>query len=88
MCLATFLCTTHLHLARGSKDLRDGCDCYKVQLEHILPVCNEGRDANLEGGVDAGGCVGGPATHDILDKAHTTTDYIQSHEGTLHEAVP
>ena len=59
-------CNTCLHLARGSKDLRDGCDCHKVQLQDVLPVCNEGRDANLEGWVDAGRGVGGPATHEIL----------------------
>ena len=63
----------HLHLARGSKDLGGGGDCHKVQLEDILPVCNEGGDANLEGWMNAGGCVCRPTTHDTLRKAYITS---------------
>ena len=53
---------THLELARGSQDLRDGADGHKVQLKDIFPVRNEGRNANLKGGVDACWGVGRPAT--------------------------
>ena len=53
----------HLHFARSSGDLGNRCDCHKVQLEYVLPVSNEGWDANLQGGVDGGGCVCWPAMH-------------------------
>ncbi len=39
--------TPHLHFARSSGDLGNRCDCDKVELEQILPVSNEGWDANL-----------------------------------------
>ena len=61
----------HLQLARGSQDLRDGVNGHKVQLEDILPVRNEGRDANLEGRVDACGGVGRPATTKGIGAVYT-----------------
>ena len=78
------LMKTHHHLPRGSQDLRDGCYCHKIQLEDVLPVRNEGRNANLEGWVDAGGCVGGPVTHDILRKAYTRGKNITGYDCALH----
>lgn len=39
--------TAHLHFARSSGDLGHRCDCDKVELEEVLPVSNEGWDANL-----------------------------------------
>ncbi len=55
--------TAHLHFARSSSDLGHRCDCHKVELEEVLPVSNEGWDANLQGGVDGGGCVCWPKMH-------------------------
>ena len=50
----------YLQFAWSSEDLGHRSNGHKVQLEQVIPVTDEGRDANLQRGVDGCGCVGRP----------------------------